>query len=1260
MALSFRPLFFGSVALLLSCGDPLTPPTVATPRSTSAAVPIVPRTAVAFAIDLGATPLAVDEEGVPRLLRGSATMPAMPAADATTSARKHVERLAPAWGVRAAALPALEVLGEMPVLGGTIVRFRQVIDGLPIDAAEGGEVRVMVRKDGSLVAASGKLVARDTPHAQTAKFRDDDAAAVARAVNDVYRTSFAPTALAMASFAADGSRLLAGQSGQINVSLSRARKAWFPSGKALIPAWIVEAYASDLKTTDGDAFRTVIAADDGRVLARTNLKADVAFNYRVFADTTGGFTPFEGPLVDQTPHPTGAPNTVPYPAYVTPNLVTVEGLNHPGGSATPDPWLGSNRTETLGNNVEAYTDINAPDGLTFGDFRATLTSPGTFDRTYDTSISALSSQGQQMAGITSLFYLINWLHDFWYDAGFVEAAGNGQNVNFSRGGEDRDAINAEAQDNANGGSRNNANMSTPADGFPPRMQVFVWNGKEDRTLTISNRTPATGSATFGPQSFDITATVVLADDGSTVNPTLGGPAGTTTDACQPLIAPATGQIVLADRGTCSFKTKALNIQNAGGVGMILANNVVSAAPPGLGDDATITTVITIGMVSVLLTEGDAIKADLLAGPVTATVHRGIAPELEGTLDASVIAHEFGHYLHHRLTPCNTRLCGAMSEGWGDFTALLVTTRAGENLNGAFPVGLYSTQSFAADPLYFGIRRAPYSVSQGINSLSFRHMSDGVPLPTSHPFNVGGVNSEVHNAGEVWASMMWEGYIALQQQPGASFDAVRLKMQQYVVAGLLLAPTDATPTETRDSILAAAFAANPADHDVLAAAYARRGFGSCAVSPARDSVNFVGITESNEVKGRLVAGAPTIELTTSCDADDVLDGGETARITVPLANPGPADLADVAVTLSSTVPGIRITVPTAAVGAMSRYGSASVTFDVKLDDNVTTALNGDFNLALTTSNGCAVLQNVPFSTRLNTDDVQSTSATDTLDTAASVWNPAGSTGVWSQDRRTALDGFWTADDVGVSSDASLISPPVTAGTGPLTIAFTHKFSFEFSGTTAFDGGVVEYSTDDGATFQDISGLADPGYNTTLVGTPATSGNPLAGRPAYGQTNAGFPATQTVTLNLGTALAGQTFRLRFRVGSDTNTSAPGWEIDDLVFTGIVGTPFPTQEPDAGTCNVVPGCTIAIDAPPTGTLGENIHMTATASCNTGPAEIQWFHKVNSVNVVVQPFSPSSTLDLTADDVGKNTFFAVARTEGTTAPQTTSNQVTVIVQRQ
>jgi hypothetical protein len=1167
MAINLRRLVLGSVlapvALLTGCGDPQPPPTTITNPNPPTAVPLVPMTPVAAAIQLGALPLATDETGTPTLLRGGAAMPRMTAPDATTAARMHVERLAPAWGVSAAVIPSLEPRGEVALPGGKIVQLRQVIDGMPVDRNAGGEVHVMIGADGALVAASGKLIASDTPHDAAASFVDkDDASAVAHAVSDLYQTGFAPAALAMTSVAADGSRMLGSAGGPITVSLSRARQAWVVEGKLLTPAWIVEAYSSDSTTTDGDAFRTVIAAD-GRVLERTNLKEDVAFTYRVFADATGELRPFDGPIVDITPHAVGIPGTVAYPAYVLPNLVSVDGLNHPAGATVPDPWLAANRTETIGNNVEAYTDISPPDGLTFGDYRATLTGTRTFDRTFNTSLSVTASQAQQMAGITHLFYTINWLHDFWYDAGFTEAAGNGQDRNFNRGGEDRDAMLAEAQDNANGGSRNNANMSTPADGFPPRMQVFVWDGGDDRSLGISDRKPATGRCVFGNKKFELTAPVVLADDG---DPT----GGTTTDACQPLLAPATGKVVLVDRSArCTFKAAALNVQNAGGVAMIVANNVTSLFPPALGDDLTITTPITIGAMSVLLTEGAAIKADLLAGPVTAQMHRNAAGDLEGTLDFTVIAHEFAHYLHHRLTACNTRQCGGMSEGWGDFDSMLTMVRAGDNFAGVFPVATYSTQGFPADPVYFGIRRAPYSFDLNVNPLSFRHMGDGAALPTGtpqHPFNANAnANSEVHNIGEVWTSTMWQGYSALLQQPGADFTATRRKMQQYVVGGLLMAPTDATMTETRDSILMVAHATNPADHDVLAAAYAQRGLGSCAVSPARNSTTLAGIVESFEVKGRLGPGAPTLASVAKCDSDDVLDAGESARISVVVANPGPAALADVNVTLSSTTPGIHVSQESVPVGALTAYGSTTVKFTVTLDENVTAALAGDFTVNTTTSNGCSAAVAVPLAIRLNTDDAPETSATDTFDASGSVWAQSGSTGIWAHNRKAALDGMWSGADANEASDAILTSPALI-GTGPVTIAFDHRFSFEANANNAFDGAVIEYSTDNGATWQDISTIATPGYNVTISGTPTTSGNPLSGRAAYGRTSAGYPSFATVSLNLGTALAGKTFRLRFRVGSDTDTGAPGWDIDNVAFTGIVGTPFPTLIADPGHCRAL----------------------------------------------------------------------------------------------
>ena len=57
---------------------------------------------------------------------------------------------------------------------------------------------------------------------------------------------------------------------------------------------------------------------------------------------------------------------------------------------------------------------------------------------------------------------------------------------------------------------------------------------------------------------------------------------------------------------------------------------------------------------------------------------------------------------------------------------------------------------------------------------------------------------------------------------------------------------------------------------------------------------------------------------------------------------------------------------------------------------------------------------------------------------------------------------------------------------------------------------------------------------------------------------------MTLDFGTQLAGMTFRLRFRIGSDQASGAGGWTIDDLALAGITNTPFPTLVADQGTCD------------------------------------------------------------------------------------------------
>ena len=1035
-----------------------------------------------------------------------------PAATATASARALVTRLAAErWDT--GELAELQPRGEIAVGGGTLVRLEQQIDGLPVEA---GELHVLVEPSGALVAASGVPIpagiARDVP-----RFTVSDVEAIARAVAAV----------------APATRVQAGP------GRSRVRRVWHRDGDGLVAAWLVEAYLED-----GDAVRVVTAASDGRVLARRSLVEADAFAYRVWADGAPDFHPHDSPNADFVPypHPTLQDD---YPGRLPSALVTVQGANHPAGGGSSDPWLPAGATETNGNNIDAYDDLNAPDGLTAGDFRASVTAPGIFDRSYDFTQGPLVSPDQQKASITALFFTLNYMHDFWYDAGLVETAGNAQASNYGRGGIEGDVLHAEAQDSANDGQRNNANMTTPDDGMSPRMQVYVWTGADHHTFTAGGKPVTVSTAGFGPGTYTVTGALV-AD----------------TTGCSALGAAASGKVALVERGTCSFKQKAANAQAAGAIGLVIADNQASSTPPPLGDDTTITTAITIAVMGVSQADGAALRAELASGATPVTMARQQDPDLDGSLDATVIAHEHGHYLHHRLSQCNTTMCGAMSEGWADFSALMMTARAGDDfVHGAFPLAQYATRSFP-NPGYFGIRRVPYSADLAIDPLTFIDMAAGQALPTTAPLSGGGgANSEVHNAGEIWATMLWDVYTQVQAEVG-DFDAARTRMAKDVVAGLLLAPPDATPTEMRDALIAAAGAAVPGDDRLFATAFARRGLGSCAIPPARDSVDFTGIVESTILDGNPVLSAAVVA-DASCMADQTLDSGQSATLTVALDNAGFDPVDGVAVAVTSATPGLTVTVDTADVGTLAPGDHRELMLVAHYDagSGSGTPVAGEIDVHVTATNGCNpnIVQKVPL--RLDVDDTIDGERDDHFDTARSAWTASSAT-AWQHVHPTALDGAWHGADLGQAGTSSLASPPLDVdGDRDFTVTFTHRYSFEYSNATAWDGGVIEVSTDDGATWVDVSTLASPGYGPDKLGDQA--GNPLAGRVGYTHQNPSYPATDEVTLAFGRKLAGKTVRLRFAVGTDQAQSAAGWDIDDVLISGISNGPFGAARPSTGTC-------------------------------------------------------------------------------------------------
>ncbi len=73
---------------------------------------------------------------------------------------------------------------------------------------------------------------------------------------------------------------------------------------------------------------------------------------------------------------------------------------------------------------------------------------------------------------TALFFALNFAHDFFYDLGFDEAAGNFQVNNFGRGGLGGDPIKGVAR----AAGRNNATFQPKPEGTSPIISMFLWDG----------------------------------------------------------------------------------------------------------------------------------------------------------------------------------------------------------------------------------------------------------------------------------------------------------------------------------------------------------------------------------------------------------------------------------------------------------------------------------------------------------------------------------------------------------------------------------------------------------------------------------------------------------------------------------------------------------------------------------------------------------------------------------------------------------------
>ncbi len=309
---------------------------------------------------------------------------------------------------------------------------------------------------------------------------------------------------------------------------------------------------------------------------------------------------------------------------------------------------------------------------------------------------------------------------------------------------------------------------------------------------------------------------------------------------------------------------------------------------------------------------------------------------------------------------------------------------------------------------------------------------------------------------------------------------------------------------------------------------------------------------------------------SCDSDGVLDNGETGNLTITLANQGPNNVNHITITVTSSNPNVSFPNGNVLNFPPVQKNDTS-TGSIRVSVNGASGLQAaDFQLAITSPETGLPAFNVVTTHRVNYDEVAAGSATETFESASPNWTTAGDPtnmpNVLAFQRRTLSPTdhvFRGPDNNGQEDDTkpfdpdeqSLVSPAMTVGSGPLSISFKHRFAFEAGG---WDGGVVEISTNGGASWTDI-GIGTYNGSTNAVTTAPIGTN----RPAYVARNTGWPNFINTTLNLGTTYAGQTVLVRFRIGADESTGAPGWDIDNVAVTGITNTPFTALVGETGSC-------------------------------------------------------------------------------------------------
>ena len=471
---------------------------------------------------------------------------------------------------------------------------------------------------------------------------------------------------------------------------------------------------------------------------------------------------------------------------------------------------------------------------------------------------------------------------------------------------------------------------------------------------------------------------------------------------------------------------------------------------------------------------------------------------DGDFDNVVIAHEYGHGISTRLTGgsansgCLTN-AEQMGEGWSDYFGIVMTIQNGDVSTDSRTVGTWLFNQGANGG---GIRPFPYNTDMNINPMTYG------TLPQS---NI----SVPHGVGSVWCTMLWDLTWALIDENGMDPDIYdgtggnNIAMQ-LVIEGLKLQPCSPGFVDGRDAIiLADEMLNNGANTRLIWEVFARRGLGYSATQGS----------SNDKTDGEEAFDLPR-EFTLSSEKSTVSTSvqiGDNVTYKIKVTNNYDEILNNVL--LTDTLPDEFIFVSASDAGSESNGIVSWPLFDLAIGESDSVEL---------------ILQIKP-----DIDDVVS-DVFDGMESGTAMWdiNNSGSTN-WSLQSSVVNNGSfaWFAPDNNTNGVATFDLTFSVGVNDETEMIFSHNFDTE----TAWDGGRIFISSDDGSTWEDLgSSIIQNGYNNTIFNSV----------PGYSGNSNGWIQT-IVDLS---AYEGLDVKVRFQMDCDPAVGGNGWWIDDIALIAL----------------------------------------------------------------------------------------------------------------